>query len=379
MKHYLNDLINYFPKRFLLLLLIILPSCHVGRYFYWNFAGINDYKKFPAEPVGIGEETYYFHQSGENVDLKLPAQFVSQNQPDDFTSFLEQHHTVAFLVIRNDSLLYEGYFDNYAEDAIIASFSVSKSFISALTGIVIADGNIQSVKQPVTDFLPELLEADPRFGNITIEHLLNMRSGIRFNEGYSNPFADMAKYYYGTNLNRYIRKLKIERPPDEIYNYISVNNQLLGMALERATGKPLSELLGEKIWKPLGMEYDASWSMDSKRNRQIKAFCCINARAVDMAKFGRLYLNRGKWGDKQIIPEAWVDLTMSIVNDSRDSQGYPYTSQWRVKEDGAIFAKGILGQFIYVFPKKNIIIVRMGKKDGGIVWPEFFERLCEQL
>ncbi|MBE0637640.1 MAG: serine hydrolase [Bacteroidales bacterium] len=360
-------------------LIMIFPSCHVGRYFYWNYAGITDYKKFPSEPVSSGEKIYYFEQPAEKMTPALPGPFATDDKSVDLRSFLDQRETVAFLVIRNDTILMEEYFDKYTEDAIIASFSLSKSFISALTGILIAEGYIQSVHEPVTDFLPELLTADLRFGDITLEHLLNMRSGIRFNEGYSNPFSDMAKYYYGTNLNRYIRKLKIERPPDEVYDYISVNNQLLGMALERATGKHLPELLEEKIWKPLGMEYDASWSVDSKRNRQTKAFCCINARAVDLAKFGRLYLNKGNWNDKQIIPEAWVDSTMRIVNDSRDSQGYPYTYQWRVKEDGAIFAKGVLGQYIYVFPKKNIIIVRMGKKDGGMVWPEFFERLCEQL
>lgn len=363
----------------LLFVIFMISSCHVGRFFYWNFAEIDDYKKFPSNPVGVGEETFYFFEPQDSFGLALPEQYAVANQTSDLDAFLDRHQTIAFLVIRNDTLLVERYFDDFGEDAIIASFSLSKSFISALTGIVIAEGNIRSVHQPITDFLPELLDADQRFGSITLDHLLNMRSGIQFNEGYYNPFADMAKYYYGTNLNRYIGKLKIEQPPDEVYNYVSANTQLLGMAVERATGKGLAELLEEKIWKPVGMEYAASWSVDSKRNMQTKAFCCINARAIDMAKFGRLYLSAGKWNGEQIIPEEWVKATMNIVNDSKDSQGYPYHYHWRITEDGSIFAKGILGQFIYVFPKKNVIIVRMGKKDAGIVWPEFFERLCEQL
>nr|NQU90559.1 serine hydrolase [Bacteroidota bacterium] len=220
---------------------------------------------------------------------------------------------------------------------------------------------------------------DPHFENIRLEDLLNMRSGIKFNEGYSNPFADMAKYYYGRNLNKYIGKIKIEEKPDISYNYIGVNTQLLGMALERATGKKMNVYLEEKIWKPLGMEYDASWSVDSKKHQQIKAFCCINARAKDFAKFGRLYLNHGKMNGKTILPKDWVKKSTSIINDSKDSQGHPYTYQWRVKEDGAIYAKGVLGQYIYIFPEKNIIIVRLGKKATDVKWPMLFEELCREL
>jgi CubicO group peptidase (beta-lactamase class C family) len=367
--------------RFIQILLVLLPftSCHVGRYFYWNYASIKDYRKFPHETIKAGKDVFTFQSQHETIPLKLPEQFASVHQHDDLSKFLEEHKTVAFIVIRNDTVLFEEYYDGYTASEVIGSFSAAKAFVSAMTGIAIGEGKIRTVQEPVTNFLPELLDADPRFGNITIGHLLNMRSGIRFNEGYANPFADMAKYYYGTNLKKYITQLKIERPPDEVYDYISVNTQLLGMALERATGHNMAAYLEQKIWQPAGMEYDASWSVDSKQHRQIKAFCCINLRPVDLARFGRLYLNGGRSSGKQIIPEAWVKQSMQITNDSRDSQGYPYTYQWRVKNDGAIFAKGILGQFLYVYPEKNVIIVRMGKKDAGLVWPEFFERLCDQL
>jgi len=363
----------------LLAILLLTTSCHLGRYFYWNFAGINDYKKFPAEEVAAGETTFHFFYPEKFIAPDLPEKYQTPNQPAGLSHFLEKNQTVAFLIIRNDTVLFEDYYHNYHEADIIPSFSVSKAFVSALMGIAVDEGFIESADQPITDFVPELLENDPRFGLITLEHLLNMRSGIRFNEGYSNPFADMAKYYYGTNLNRYVTKLKIERPPDEVYDYISVNTQLLGMAIEQSTGRSLAELLQEKIWQPLGMEYGASWSMDSERNRQIKAFCCINGQATDFAKFGRLYLNHGSWEEQQVVPEQWVEKSMRIVNDSRDSQGYPYTYQWRVKKDGAIFAKGVLGQYIYVFPEKNIIIVRMGKKDAGVFWADLLEQLCREL
>ena len=379
----MNDQLKYIsPALHLLLVAFIsltLTSCHVGRYFFWNFADINDYKKFPSLPIEKASDEFSFKEKFVTTNLTVPQIFEEKSGVITFDEFHENHKTVAFMIIRNDSILYEKYYSGYDDSAIIPSFSLSKSFISALIGIAVDENFIKNVHQPVTDFIPELKQNDPRFENITLEHLLNMRSGIRFNEGYSNPFADMAKYYYGRNLNKYLTQLKIETPPDEKYNYLSVNTLLLGIALERATGRKLNQYLEEKIWKPLNMEFDASWSIDSKKDNQIKAFCCINARTRDFAKFGRLYLNNGKYNQQQIIPEEWIKKTMAITNNSKDSQNYAYNYSWRVKEDGAIFAKGVLGQFIYVFPEKNIIMVRLGKKTDGINWPEFMEQICAEL
>ncbi len=363
----------------LLLTSILMQSCHLGRFFYWNFADVNDYKKFPSVEIEANTQVFNFKQAEKNYKLSLPSIYQEDNNEQSFIDFLDDHQTLAFLVIRNDTILFEEYFSGYEDSSIIPSFSVSKVFISALTGIAIDEGFIESTSQSITAFLPELLEKDSAFARITIEDLLNMRSGIKFNEGYANPFADMARYYYGRNLTKYISKLKIESPPNEKYDYLSVNSLLLAMVIERSTGKQLNNYLSEKIWKPLGMEFDASWSIDSKKDKQIKAFCCINARARDFAKFGRLYLNSGNWNGQQIVPEFWVEKSMAIINNSKDSQGYPYTYQWRVKKDGAIFAKGMLGQYIYVDPEKNVVIVRMGKKSTDLVWAEFFEKLCVQL
>ncbi len=379
----MKTLQKYLSRIILLSLMVFIifsmVSCHLARYFYWNFADINDYKKFPSLPVEKATTDFSFQKKNFEIVPKVPQVFNGTSDSVGFDEFLENHKTIAFLIIRNDSIIYENYFSGCADSAIVPSFSLSKSFVSALVGIAIGEGSIKNTRQPITDFIPELTKNDPRFEKITLEDLLNMRSGIRFNEGYSNPFADMAKYYYGLNLNKYLKKLEIESPPNEKYNYVSVNVQLLGIAVERATDKKLNQYLEEKIWKPLEMEFDASWSLDSKKDNQIKAFCCINARARDFAKFGLLYLNNGKYNGNQIIPAEWVKKTMTIINDSRDSQNYLYTYNWRVKEDGAIFAKGVLGQYIYVFPGKNIIIVRLGKKSDGIKWAYFMEKVCEGL
>lgn len=369
------------PLLLLLLLLAItmLNACHVGRFFYWNFADADDYKKFAAAPVATDTVNFEFYKSTKPFVPQLPPAWQQVNSSTDFAVFLGQNRTLAFLIIRNDTILYEQYFDGTDSASIMPSFSVSKSFVSALIGIAIHEGFIKSVDQLVTDFIPELLENDTAFRQITIDDLLNMRSGVRFNEGYMSPFADMAKYYYGTNLQRYILKLKIERPSDQVYNYQSVNTLLLGMVLERATSTPLNEYLSENLWKPLGMSADAGWSIDSEHHGTIKAFCCLDAPARDFARFGRLYLNNGMWQGKQIIPEEWVKETMQIVNDSRDGQGYSYTRHWRVKDDGAIFAKGLLGQYIYIDSQRNLLMLRFGTKATNIVWPDLMEKVARDL
>lgn len=357
-------------------LLLLANSCHVARYFYWNFADINDWKKFPFLPVNKGDNTFYFTESTQDITPQLPPAF------DDglgFDSFLSRHKTVSFLIIRNDTIIYERYFGKFDDSSILASFSVSKAFVSALAGIAVSEGYIGSTEDPVTRYIPELLENDVRFSKIRIEDLLNMRSGIKFNEGYSNPFAEMSKYYYGTNLKHTLSTLKISGNPNETYDYISVNTLLLGMAIERSTGKKLSDYLTEKIWSRIGMEFDANWNTDSKQNGQIKHFCCLNGRARDFARFGRLILNDGNWQGTQIIPETWMKRTKSVVNDSRDSQNFNYTYFWRVKDDGAIFAKGILGQYIYIDQVKKIIIVRFGTSADDIHWASFFEKICSQF
>ncbi len=362
----------------IILVLLLLPSCHVGRYFWWNAADINDYKKFPNVEINNGEDVFEFFYPSQNITFQIPDKYDQDSKFNNFEEFLEKKKTVAFLVIRNDSLLYENYFYKFADSSVIQSFSTSKTIVSAMVGIAIDEGYIYSVSQSITFFLKEL-ENKPGFSKITIEDLLNMRSGIQFGEAYLNPFGDIAKYYYGRNLEKYITNLKIAEEPDENYAYIGVNTLLLSLIVERATNTRFNEYTERKLWKPLGMEYEASWSIDSKKNQTIKSFCCLNARARDFAKFGRLYLNRGNWNGKQIVPEKWVDRSISIINDSRDSQGYPYTYQWRVLENGCYFAKGILGQYIFVNPNKNLVFVRMGKKYAGVDWADLFVELSVQL
>ncbi|MFC1733368.1 serine hydrolase domain-containing protein [candidate division KSB1 bacterium] len=369
-------------KRMIIILVVIiiiisLTPAYVGRFIYWNIADINDYKKFPKVEIQNGAEKFQFYKNHVNFQFEIPHEFISDKEYNSFETYLKKTETLVYLVIKNDTIIYEQYFNDYNESTLHTSFSVTKSFISALLGIAIGEGAIKDLDQPVTDYYKDL--KDPGFSKIRIKDLLTMRSGIKFNESYINPFGTVAKFYYGRNLTKYVRNLKIESPPDQTYNYAAANTQLLSFIIEKATHQKISDYLQEKIWKSIGMEHNAQWNMDSKKHNNIKAFCCLTATVRDFAKFGRLYLNNGNWNGKQIIPEKWIRDTRTVTNDSRDSQNYPYTYQWRSTINDALFAKGILGQSLYIDYKNNMIFLRLGKGGGEIDWPEFAHQLTGQL
>ncbi len=357
-------------------ILILVSSCHVGRFFYWNLADVKDCNRFPSDTMYPGQHIFNFDTMPGNILLSLPVNFNPNGKYPGFEIFLKKQKTIAFMIIRKDTIIYEKYFSGYDAHSILPSFSVAKAYVSALTGFAIDEGYISSVDEPVTNYLDGF--KDERFEQVTIRHLLNMRSGIKFNEGYFNPFGHMAKFYYGTNLEKYTYNLKVKALPDSFYSYLSCNTQIIAMILEEATGKKLPDYLQEKIWIPLGMESFGTWNYDSKKHHNTKSFCCINATARDFAKFGRLYMQNGEWDNRQILSESWIDQSTEVANDSKDSQGYSYVYQWRVKDDQAIFAKGILGQFIYVDPEREIIILRFGKKAGKLNWPLLFEDISKK-
>jgi len=356
----------------MMLLAIAFSACKVVRFGVYNFADINDYKKFPSRLIESDSTTYKFAKSATE---KAPKALTVKGVSKPFEEYLEDNNTVAFLVIKNDSILYERYWGKYHEASIVPSFSMAKSVTSILIGCAIDDKLIQSVNEPVTNYIPELQKQG--FDNVTIEHLLQMTSGLDYNEGYTNPFGDVATFYYGTNLRKAIAKMKLKSAPGERFEYLSGNTQLLGLVLERALkDKTISEYLEERLWKPLEMEFDASWSLDRKKNGLEKTFCCLNARARDFAKIGRLYLNNGKWNGVQIVSEEWVKESTK-TDTSNGSVGYYQYQWWLPSKSGDYMAQGILGQYIYVNPEKNLVIVRLGKNTGKASWWSILSSLGE--
>lgn len=361
---------------FLLLGAFLFQSCKWGRFVFYNFADITDHKIFPYRKVETTDTPFVFSVAQlHKAPTHIPVADNADNEDGSFEDYLERTRTVAFLIIQNDSIQYEKYFNQYEEESIVASFSMAKTVISMLIGIAIEDGKIQSVADPVTNYIPELRENG--FDQVTIKHLLQMTSGLEFNESYINPFGHVATFYYGTNLRKAINKLKLEDPPGENFVYTSGTTQLLGLVLERALeNQTISAYLEEKIWKPLGMEYSASWSLDRKKNGLEKTFCCLNARARDFAKLGRLYLHHGNWNGTQVVPEEWVNESVKLDTTDNSSPFYQY-QWWLTKEGTQFYAKGILGQYIFVDPRKDLIIVRLGEKTAKVNWDKFIARLAE--
>jgi len=361
-------------------ILTLISGCHVGRYVIYNFANIDDYKKFKSRELTTSPTPFSFSEPNDSNLFKHVLTQTNYDSYNRFETVLEKNKTVAFLVIQNDSIKYEWYSKKNSLETIFTSFSMSKSYISALIGIAIEEGHIKSVNEPITNYIKSFKHDG--FDSISIEHLLNMRTGIDYVENYFNPFGNIPVAYYGRNLDKHMHNIKIKEAPDQKFEYISIATQILGVILEEATGKTVTNYLQEKLWTPIGTEYNASWSLDKKDGRE-KSFCCINARARDFAKFGKLYLQMGKWGDNQVVPKQWIRNSVEIHANTKDNF---YQHQWWLEPEVGksntrtnYMAQGILGQYIYVNPEKNTIIVRLGENWGKINWRMVFYNISKAI
>jgi len=350
--------------RFFVILLLFLNSCHVSDYLYYNLADLGDTKIFPSITVQHGPQTFRFPAG------QLP-------ESDTLKSFLASGKTVAFLIIRNDSLLFEEYFHGYGASSLLPSFSVAKPVVSVLTGIATEEGAIRSVDQKVTDFLPWM--TDTMFRHVSIRNLLEMRAGLNYNDRGIGPFGKVARFYYGDNLKEEVKKLKVTGIPGQGYQYQSASTQILAMVIESATGKKLPVYLEEKIWKPAGMAYDATWSIDSEEHQVTKGFCCLNARASDFARFGLLVEKRGMIHGDTLVSPSWISESTSITDSAGYSNDFYYAYNFRVLPDGDFFMKGVHGQYIYISPGKRLVFIRFGKQNGKTDWIGLFRELKSRL
>ena len=265
-----------------------------------------DWQKFPAAPLAPAPAAHRFPVAPDPAVPRLLAELAGA---DDWEAWLAERHTQAFIVVRDGAVVYEGYVNGARRDDIVTSFSVAKSVVSALVGIAIADGHIKSVDDPVTAYLPELAERDPRFREVTLRHLLQMASGLEYEA--ARPLLlngdDPLTTYYPDQRALSLTNTRIVEPPGRRFSYNKYHPQLLGMVLERATGMRVTRYLQTKLWDPLGMEYGGSWSTDSVASDFEKMETGLNARAIDFARFGVLFLQGGAWDGRPVIPRAWVE------------------------------------------------------------------------
>ena len=323
---------------------------------------IDEYQIFDNREVASGQYVPWHHAKGYN----------SRTVPAAFTTGFETLQTIAYVIIKDDSLIHEQYWDGYGEDSHTNSFSMAKTFVSILIGIAIDEGKIKSVDQPVSDFLPEYKDGEN--AKLTIKHLLTMSSGINFDENYVNPFAYPAAAYYGKDLKKLTDKYSVKETPGKTFKYLSGNSVLLALILQKATGKSVSEYASEKLWKPLGAKNKAFWSLDHENGLE-KAYCCFNSNAPDFARIGELFLDSGKFNGTQIVSADYtinsVKTAELIYEDGRANEKYGY-AWWLIpdylpagqtgKGHRIYYARGILGQYIICIPDKKMVVVRLGKK-----------------
>ncbi len=375
---------------------------YVRRVLAWRRSNVNTYlKDLPQRRLEAAPTTFFFEEALD--EERVASLFESLIQVDDIDAFLEANDTSAFIVIQDDAILYEKYFNGAQRDSMMTSFSVAKSFASALVGIAIAEGHINSVNDPITDYLPELAERDPRFNVITIRHLLMMASGLEFKEMRLGLFNgdDPLTSYHPDQRQISLENTRILDPPGEYFLYNKYHPQLLGMIIERTTGASVTEYTQQKLWNPLGMEFSGSWSLDSEASGFEKMEAGVNARAIDFAKLGRLYLKNGNWDGVQVIPGEWVAESTQVDPSTHHAAYYPgewgqtlfdtldgfYKYMWwgysRGEDENDYAAEGDHGQYIYVSPHKNLIIIRNGNEFGadqpGDKWVQDFFQFASDL
>jgi CubicO group peptidase (beta-lactamase class C family) len=357
---------------------MIYPPEYVYRTLVWQGSDAFDWQKFPLHPLHAAPTPFLFD---EKPDLRVEELFQQLAGARNWNSFLEANHTQAFIVIKDGTVVYENYFNHTQRDSIVTSFSAAKSFTSALIGIAIQEGYIKSVDDPITTYLPELASRDPRFAQIRIRDLLLMSSGLEYQEFRPLLFNsdDILTSYYPDQRKISLENTHVVEPPGVHFQYNKYHPQLLGMILERTTGMPVTTYLQTRIWDKVGMEFDGSWSIDSKTSDFEKMETGVNARAIDFARFGVLFLNGGRWQGQQVIPEAWVNESTQPWLPKNDAAYYPtwftkmpgqgfYKYMWwgMTRSEGSydFTAYGNKGQFIYVSPLKNLVIVRNGTAYG---------------
>ena len=345
----------------------------IARGIMWGDSDAGDLYRFPTREMQASSDPAIFTPVTEDILSQLMVTAESlQADPLPLAELLEKTNTTAFIVLHGDELLYEGYFNGADRESTQTSFSAAKSFTGTLVGIAIEEGIINSLDDPITDYLPELVERDPRFEEITLRHLLSMTSGLRWERSDSNPLSDDFITYYSPDLRETALAAEIVDAPGQTFLYNDYNPLLVGMALERAAGTSISEYMETRLWQPMGAEGKGSWSLDSEQSGFEKMFVGVNGRAIDLAKLGWLYLNGGKNGDTQVVPQVWVEQVTQptdavLTNRDLNSNYYQYY-WWLDAENDAYYAEGDKCQFIYVYPKADLVLARFGTDCGDYVF-----------
>ena len=312
----------------------------------------------PARRVAAGGKPYELRGAPVNLDT---VTYEVDGETFPLSHYLDDPAQVGLIVVRDDDVLYERYSDGNNRDSVWISFSVTKSVTSMLIGAAIRDGFIESVDEPVANYLPRLRGTG--YEKASIRDVLNMASGIRWNEDYADPGSDVAKAgaANGLALVKYLGTLPVEAESGEKFNYNTGETNLVGEILRAAIGNNAATYLTHKIWQPFGMEFDAWWSLGQPGGGELGG-CCISATLRDYARLGLFAMNGGKLKDgTQVLPENWM------ADSTAPSQGYDgYGYLWWLRGDRGYAALGIFGQIIRIFPDDNLVIAAHSNAETAV-------------
>ncbi|HWB62161.1 MAG TPA: serine hydrolase [Chitinophagales bacterium] len=344
---------------FLVFPILLLASCkiYVTRAFLYNDPGIQDNKIMPVRIV----------KAGKPQPLITSPGYMDFHAPDSLMHLLKRTHTVAFLVMRNDSILYEWYARGYSDSSLTNPFSATKSIVSILTGIALKDGKIKSLDEPVCDYYPPYRKKG--LDKITFKNLLCMSSGVNFRDSYLNPAGPTSQIYYGDNMRGLIDSFYAERPAGTFFRYKNCDPEILTLALQNAVGMNMSDYASQKLWKPIGADHDAQWIVDKPDSAGVeKSYCCFHTDARDIARIGILYEHKGNWRGYQLVDSAYVDASLTPhrlpTEQGKPTNNYGYF--WWIRGGNAnknFSADGLKGQYVGVMPEQHLIFVRLGKRD----------------
>lgn len=359
----------------------------------------------------VDEHQFFPYKTASTANIHLPlisnkdalTNSISYNnkmhrKTSKIDAFMKETNSTALLVMKDNELITEVYANGYQRDSLFRIYSITKSYTSALIGIALAEGKIANINDSIIHYLPEL-KNKPNIEYLTIRHLLLMNQGIEFSDSYY-PWAENMKTYFHPNTRKFALDFELDTISGEFW-YNDYHPILLGMILERVTGKTITQYLEEKIWHPIGCEYDAVFSCDSQKHMFEKPESGLNIRAVDLLRFGQLFLNNGKVNDLQILPSQWInESTSPLLETSHDRykaySNHPWGRLFFNKPDSYYkyfwwgykvseteydyFALGIMGQVMYISPRNKTIAIRLGKKwSVQDWWPRIMKGYIEQL
>lgn len=314
-------------------------------------AFLYDYAYFPTREVKAGKaQPWAFSKAYNTVKAT-----------DTLEKYNKELQTVAYLIIKNDSIWHESYYDNFGPMGKANSFSMAKSIVSASLGMAIQQGSIKSLDDKVIEYLPEL--KGQYKDDLTVGDLSSMASGLDWDEQYYSPFSIVTRAYFDKDLRAVMNKLEVVDKPGQQFIYKSGDTQLLAMVLEKATGTTLSEYVSKNFWQPMGAESNALWQIDSEDGGIEKAYCCFTTDARDIARFGKLYKDNGKWNGEQLLDSTFIAKSVHQRFASAPEYGYGWWLK-NYKGKDFFYMRGHLGQFVIVSPKDNVIIVRLGHIKG---------------